>query len=1140
MTSDRPLNKSMTGAQDTPNIRESFNPDQVPMLNEASSFAEAFVACLRVLVEEEETQQRHTKPTPLVNGERVDAVQKIYSFVLEDDLEIIEGSRVKILLNDQSYDGNIISISNLRPKILLLKCEKDLGERVKTCKIIEDLSTLHKSLLARYEKELDLSIPSTKWMKKVESDFAFADRVLTNKVKKLQFMPPIVSGELNSDQHEFITKALGHDISFLWGPPGTGKTKCLSSLISVFYDVPERTIIGSNTNQAVDQVLLKLCRDLVANGRYSELEEGKIIRVGYIQNSELLSEFGDLINLKQITERKSQKIQLEIIQRETQIAEVSLELSRFPEQQKRLESLIYWQKQCTNIRGRHAHAENQLLGLEKNHAKLQNEKQFLANEIADFHNKSFISKLFGKSLTSLETELHSISIRADEAELQLTNSQKHFDEITKALTKATTQLNAFSEEEKNLTVAQLKIKKNRCEQAKENAEEQLKILREKLEKVSETVLQEARIFGATLSKIFLIPHKIGKCDNLIIDEASMAILPDVHFASSLAQKRVVISGDFRQIPPILVTKNQVVSNEIGRSIFDHARTGFGPIKNLFLSGKSIPNMQMLEWQYRMPQKISNLVSDFAYGSKLKTAPLLKSADTSCPTKFNDELIIVDTSATNANCEINSSGSRSNVLHAVIAERIIREFTKQNSQETIAFCSPFKAQTHLVRHTLDAGGLLSQSEVGTVHVLQGDEKDTIIFDTVDGHISGIRSANFQISESSPDTAQLLTVAVSRAKRRLIILANLDLLRRTLPHTAFMRKIFETAITAGNVISSETLLPSKTISDDARASFYQQSKRNDALFSELTARASELTKLKLELMALKQKVSEDLEIKISELKEREQALVLRDVELQSKESTFDKKSKELDRVMSSTRRDLKAAHEASSKFKHEAKENEERLVQLIKKLELEYELLKRKLGANAYTLVQEKDFAELFEADALAAQHSVVIYSGFVSANRIRKSSPLIRQMIKKGIKVRAVLKQTPKKEFFWKDGKSAVDMLKELGVKVDLRAETHQKAVLIDNSILWVGSLNPLSYNESLSDETMLRMSGGLSPLKFAQSVALRGEYSIKSLHDLAKPENPICYRCGGDMEFSRKRKVRQFTCLNCKTITPLWKKKVNK
>ena len=89
------------------------------------------------------------------------------------------------------------------------------------------------------------------------------------------------------------------------------------------------------------------------------------------------------------------------------------------------------------------------------------------------------------------------------------------------------------------------------------------------------------------------------------------------------------------------------------------------------------------------------------------------------------------------------------------------------------------------------------------MIRSKQKDTIIFDTVDGHISGIRSANFQISESSPDTGQLITVAVSRAKRRLIILANLDLLRRTLPHTAFMRKIFETAITAGNVISSETL-------------------------------------------------------------------------------------------------------------------------------------------------------------------------------------------------------------------------------------------------------------------------------------------------------------------------------------------------
>ena len=272
--------------------------------------------------------------------------------------------------------------------------------------------------------------------------------VLTNKVKKISFMPPIVSGELNSDQHEFIMKALGHDISFLWGPPGTGKTKCLSSLISVFYDIPERTIIGSNTNQAVDQVLLKLCRDLVANGRRSELEDGKIIRVGQIQNGELFSEFGDLINLKKITERKSQKIQLEIIQKETQIAEVSLELSRLPEQQRRLESLMYWQKQCTNIRGRHALSENQLLGEQKDHEILQNKKQSLANEITSFHKKSFIGKLFGKSLTSLETELRSIVIQADEAKLKLTRSQKRFDEITNALAKATQQLNTFTEEEK--------------------------------------------------------------------------------------------------------------------------------------------------------------------------------------------------------------------------------------------------------------------------------------------------------------------------------------------------------------------------------------------------------------------------------------------------------------------------------------------------------------------------------------------------------------------------------------------------------------------------------------------------------------------------------------------------------------------
>ena len=78
-----------------------------------------------------------------------------------------------------------------------------------------------------------------------------------------------------------------NSISFLWGPPGTGKTQTLGAGLTYFYDNEERSLITSNTNKAVDQVLLKLCKRLQNEGKISDLEDGKIVRVGRISHEEL-------------------------------------------------------------------------------------------------------------------------------------------------------------------------------------------------------------------------------------------------------------------------------------------------------------------------------------------------------------------------------------------------------------------------------------------------------------------------------------------------------------------------------------------------------------------------------------------------------------------------------------------------------------------------------------------------------------------------------------------------------------------------------------------------------------------------------------------------------------------------------------
>ena len=82
-----------------------------------------------------------------------------------------------------------------------------------------------------------------------------------------------------------------------------------------------------------------------------------------------------------------------------------------------------------------------------------------------------------------------------------------------------------------------------------------------------TVVQEARIVGATVTKTYLSPKQFVGFDAVIVDEASMVILPALYYSAALARERVVISGDFRPLPPIVQTDQRELFEAIGRDVF---------------------------------------------------------------------------------------------------------------------------------------------------------------------------------------------------------------------------------------------------------------------------------------------------------------------------------------------------------------------------------------------------------------------------------------------------------------------------------------------------------------------------------------------------------------------------------------------
>lgn len=92
----------------------------------------------------------------------------------------------------------------------------------------------------------------------------------------------ILEGEsLNDSQKKAVTKSLQNDITFIWGPPGTGKTFAIRSIVAAILNNGGTALIASHTNTAVDGALKKIDKFLKEDSRFDYIEEKwPLLRLG--------------------------------------------------------------------------------------------------------------------------------------------------------------------------------------------------------------------------------------------------------------------------------------------------------------------------------------------------------------------------------------------------------------------------------------------------------------------------------------------------------------------------------------------------------------------------------------------------------------------------------------------------------------------------------------------------------------------------------------------------------------------------------------------------------------------------------------------------------------------------------------------
>ena len=278
-------------------------------------------------------------------------------------------------------------------------------------------------------------------------------------------------------------------------------------------------------------------------------------------------------------------------------------------------------------------------------------------------------------------------------------------------------------------------------------------------------------------------------DCLIIDEASQVLEKDLLPALCWA-KKVVLVGDVNQLPAIsAVEEEEQVPSDVLDDI-GFISGGISFFERMLLNAKSknwIHAYGELHAQGRMHKEIMDLVNPMFYENKMvlrddvEQQEPLKSA-IHARTKFEkavvaNNLLFIDVNTPEYKYSKFNTTEVKWVLQAIhaLVEEQIPDDRYQFLIEQVGVLVPFRAQRTEVRNALeqkypdfDLSGML----IDTVESFQGSERENIILSFSINHEDQLE----QITSVSNGKDKKLNVALTRARKRLVIFGNARILSR----------------------------------------------------------------------------------------------------------------------------------------------------------------------------------------------------------------------------------------------------------------------------------------------------------------------------------------------------------------------------
>ena len=517
----------------------------------------------------------------------------------------------------------------------------------------------------------------------------------------------IYDNKVNIDQMRVIYNTMKYPITYVQGPPGTGKTQTILNVILSAFFNSKTTLICSSNNKPINGILEKL------SFSYKEKDDVLFpyIRLGNrdeVAKSTL--RILDLYNYQSNMEPDEEKINK--IKNRTNEGNKSL--------LKYLE--IYEEK--TELKSRIDSAKRLMTSIDNPSNRLyQNVETQLKKLIEQYKSMPIVSNY---DVLQLVTSV---------AEDKKFKQYMYFESIK--------YISKLKQPRYAPLIAICKIKDDNDRITSFNKwcsnDDNIKLLEDVFPIIITTNISSARLGTANHTFDLVIMDEAGQCN------CATALLPIAR------AKQLLLVGDTNQLKPVVVLEdiiNDYLKEEFSiTSDYDYSKYS---ILDIMRKHDNISKNIMLTYHYRCGKKIIDFSNKRFYNGKLNLEFLSEEGNLSLINVKN----------------INSRLRNENYEEALA----IIDYLKRNELKDTAIITPFKNQQNLINSMLKENNIEGVS-CGTIHQVQGAEKDTIIIST---------SISPKTSKKTFDwiknNSEITNVAVTRAKKNLIVVSDVEALNK----------------------------------------------------------------------------------------------------------------------------------------------------------------------------------------------------------------------------------------------------------------------------------------------------------------------------------------------------------------------------